>query len=40
MCESCHYKVLTYLDFKKIKGIKMILCMDIFGNRMNKIYDM
>ena len=39
MCESCHYEVPSYLDFK-IKGINMILCMAIFSNRINKIYDM
>ena len=40
MCESCHYQAPSYLDVKKLKGIKIIFCMDLLGNRINKIYDM
>ena len=40
MCESCHYQAPSYLDVKKLKGIKIIFCMDLLGNRINNIYDM
>ena len=39
MCHKIKYPH-GLLEVQKIKGIKMILCMDIFGNRINKIYDM